>query len=115
MRRINLWLAEFVRVAHRIANHLDAVIAGHVHDVPLGRAQATAFLKARSGKTEDQSVLSRLNYVWEELMAGSSEMTLPQFEGIAVFAVRLRESPEYMESHKINTLIVCTPLCVRQT
>lgn len=34
-------LAELARVAHRIANHLDAVIAGHEHDVPLGLAEAT--------------------------------------------------------------------------
>lgn len=34
-------LAELVRVAHRIANHLDAVIAGHEHRVPLGLAEAT--------------------------------------------------------------------------
>ena len=34
-------LAELERVAHRIANHLDAVIAGHQHDVPLGLAEAT--------------------------------------------------------------------------
>src|SRR5439155_684096 len=34
-------LTELVRVAHRIANHLDAVIAGHEHDVPLGLAEAT--------------------------------------------------------------------------
>jgi transposase len=34
-------LDELARVAHRIANHLDAVIAGHEHDVPLGLAEAT--------------------------------------------------------------------------
>src|SRR5206468_3308174 len=34
-------LGELMRVAHRIANHLDAVIAGHAHDVPLGLAEAT--------------------------------------------------------------------------
>jgi len=34
-------LPELVRVAHRLANHLDAVIAGHQHDVPLGLAEAT--------------------------------------------------------------------------
>lgn len=34
-------LVELVRVAHRIANHLDAVIAGHEHDLPLGLAEAT--------------------------------------------------------------------------
>ena len=34
-------LGELVRVAHRIANHLDAVIAGHEHHVPLGLAEAT--------------------------------------------------------------------------
>lgn len=33
-------LPELVRVAHRIANHLDAVIAGHEHDVPLGLCEA---------------------------------------------------------------------------
>ena len=34
-------LGELARVAHRIANHLDAVIAGHEHHVPLGLAEAT--------------------------------------------------------------------------
>jgi transposase len=34
-------LTELMRVAHRIAHHLDAVIAGHQHDVPLGLAEAT--------------------------------------------------------------------------
>jgi len=29
-------LKEFKAVAHRIANHLDAVIAGSQHNVPLG-------------------------------------------------------------------------------
>lgn len=33
-------LKEFERVAHRLANHLDAVIAGHQHDVPLGLCEA---------------------------------------------------------------------------
>ncbi len=33
-------LQEFKPVAHRIANHLDAVIAGHQHDVPLGLVEA---------------------------------------------------------------------------
>jgi len=31
---------ELQRVAHRLANHLDAVIAGHEHDVPLGLAES---------------------------------------------------------------------------
>lgn len=34
-------LTELAGVAHRIANHLDAVVAGHEHDVPLGLAEAT--------------------------------------------------------------------------
>ena len=34
-------LKEFRVVAHRIAKHLDAVIAGHQHDVPLGLVEAT--------------------------------------------------------------------------
>jgi transposase len=33
-------LRELERVAHRLANHLDAVIAGHQHDVPLGLAES---------------------------------------------------------------------------
>ena len=33
-------LREFQRVAHRLATHLDAVIAGHQHDVPLGLVEA---------------------------------------------------------------------------
>ena len=33
-------LPELRCVAHRIANHLDAVIAGHEHDVPLGLCEA---------------------------------------------------------------------------
>ena len=33
-------LAELQRVAHRLATHLDAVIAGHEHDVPLGLAES---------------------------------------------------------------------------
>src|SRR5437773_10370024 len=33
-------LPELVRVAHRLADHLDAVIAGHQHDVPLGLCEA---------------------------------------------------------------------------
>ena len=33
-------LPELVRVAHRLADHLDAVIAGHEHDVPLGLCEA---------------------------------------------------------------------------
>ncbi|MEO8011791.1 MAG: ISL3 family transposase [Dokdonella sp.] len=33
-------LPELARVAHRIANHLDAVIAGHEHAVPLGMCEA---------------------------------------------------------------------------
>ena len=33
-------LPELQRVAHRLANHLDAVIAGHEHDVPLGLCEA---------------------------------------------------------------------------
>lgn len=33
-------LKEFKAVAHRIANHLDAVIAGSQHDVPLGLVEA---------------------------------------------------------------------------
>jgi transposase len=33
-------LGEFKAVALRIANHLDAVIAGHQHDVPLGLVEA---------------------------------------------------------------------------
>ena len=33
-------LPEFHKVAHRLANHLDAVIAGHQHDVPLGLVEA---------------------------------------------------------------------------
>ena len=35
---IGLW--ELERVAHRLAHHLDAVIAGHQHDVPLGLAES---------------------------------------------------------------------------
>jgi transposase len=31
---------ELMRVAHRLADHLDAVIAGHQHDVPLGLAES---------------------------------------------------------------------------
>jgi transposase len=31
---------ELIRVGHRLANHLDAVIAGHQHDVPLGLCEA---------------------------------------------------------------------------
>jgi len=33
-------LPELVRVAHRLADHLDAVIAGHKHDVPLGLCES---------------------------------------------------------------------------
>jgi transposase len=33
-------LKELVKVAQRLANHLDAVIAGHQHDVPLGLCEA---------------------------------------------------------------------------
>ena len=33
-------LPELVRVAHRVADHLDAVIAGHEHDVPLGLCES---------------------------------------------------------------------------
>src|SRR5207245_8763791 len=33
-------LHELVRVALRLADHLDAVIAGHQHDVPLGLCEA---------------------------------------------------------------------------
>ena len=33
-------LREFQPVAHRLATHLDAVIAGHQHDVPLGLVEA---------------------------------------------------------------------------
>ena len=33
-------LKEFKKVAHRIANHLDAVIAGSQHEVPLGLVEA---------------------------------------------------------------------------
>src|SRR5439155_986756 len=33
-------LPELVRVAHRLADHLDAVIAGHEHDVPLGLCES---------------------------------------------------------------------------
>jgi len=33
-------LQEFKKVAHRLADHLDAVIAGHQHDVPLGLCEA---------------------------------------------------------------------------
>lgn len=33
-------LEEFKKVAHRLADHLDAVIAGHQHDVPLGLVEA---------------------------------------------------------------------------
>jgi transposase len=33
-------LNELIRVAHRLANHLDAVIAGHEHHVPLGLCEA---------------------------------------------------------------------------
>ena len=33
-------LKELVKVAHRLADHLDAVIAGHEHDVPLGLCEA---------------------------------------------------------------------------
>ncbi len=33
-------LPELKRVAHRLANHLDAVIAGHEHPVPLGLCEA---------------------------------------------------------------------------
>ncbi len=33
-------LPELKRVAHRIADHLDSVIAGHEHDVPLGLCEA---------------------------------------------------------------------------
>lgn len=33
-------LRELQRVAHRLASHLDAVIAGHEHDVPLGLAES---------------------------------------------------------------------------
>ena len=33
-------LTELARVAHRIAHHLDAVIAGNEHDVPLGLAES---------------------------------------------------------------------------
>jgi transposase len=33
-------LPEFHKVAHRLATHLDAVIAGHRHDVPLGLVEA---------------------------------------------------------------------------
>ena len=33
-------LREFMPVAHRLASHLDAVIAGHRHDVPLGLLKA---------------------------------------------------------------------------
>ena len=33
-------LKEFKVVAHRLADHLDAVIAGHQHDVPLGLVEA---------------------------------------------------------------------------
>ena len=34
-------LKELKAVAHRIAKHIDAVIAGHEHDVPLGLVEAT--------------------------------------------------------------------------
>jgi len=33
-------LPEFLTVAHRLARHLDAVIAGHAHHVPLGLAES---------------------------------------------------------------------------
>ena len=33
-------LPEFRTVAHRLATHIDAVIAGHQHDVPLGLAES---------------------------------------------------------------------------
>jgi transposase len=33
-------LKELIKVAHRLAEHLDAVIAGHQHDVPLGLCEA---------------------------------------------------------------------------
>ena len=33
-------LHELIQVAHRLARHLDAVIAGHEHDVPLGLCEA---------------------------------------------------------------------------
>src|SRR5207248_7405486 len=33
-------LPEFKKVAHRLADHLDAVIAGHQHHVPLGLAES---------------------------------------------------------------------------
>ena len=33
-------LREFKPVGHRFATHLDAVIAGHQHDVPLGLVEA---------------------------------------------------------------------------
>ena len=33
-------LQEFKKVAHRLADHLDAVIAGHQHDIPLGLVEA---------------------------------------------------------------------------
>ena len=33
-------LHELIQVAHRLAPHLDAVIAGHEHDVPLGLCEA---------------------------------------------------------------------------
>ena len=33
-------LPEFKKVADRLAKHLDSVIAGHQHDVPLGLAES---------------------------------------------------------------------------
>ena len=33
-------LPEFKTVAYRVARHLDAVVAGHQHDVPLGLAES---------------------------------------------------------------------------
>ena len=47
-RRLHDWilavfdaqLPEFRKVAERLASHLDAVIAGHQHDVPLGLAES---------------------------------------------------------------------------
>ena len=33
-------LKELIKVAERLADHLDAVIAGHQHDVPLGLCEA---------------------------------------------------------------------------
>jgi transposase len=33
-------LPELVRVAHRIASHIDAIVAGHEHDIPLGLCES---------------------------------------------------------------------------